>query len=262
MFYFSERVLNEIHDARLSSSTGTVNRGLGVRGLIFSHSRASAVSPGSSDQVEFGLKLARRSGRRISRDAWNVGGPGQVFDLIVHDLHVGIMPFLQFGRYGESSRTMGKVRAFWVYAEIQSIASGGSPLELIFVGSCDNLVNKIWNAEAEDRLKIGHSYPSGPGPVGRLLSWELQLENDESVRQDVADNEWWFGPPELGDEALFASQVTASAGRSPSGMRVMPHAGSAVAHSRELESSESLGMSGARLVILTCCLPGRSSLRR
>jgi len=209
MFYFSERALDEIHDGRLASSTMTSTGSLGpLSGLSYGRSRALAEMPGSSDQVDFALKRAKRSGRWVRRDGWSVQNAGEVFDITVSGLHVGIMPFMSFGEYGESQWDAGKVRAFWATATLPALAEDSSVLKLVLVGSRDNVVNKPWSGKDEDALQIGHSYPSDPGPVGRLLSWELALGDDESVQEDIRENDKWFGMPDPGEEALKASWMT------------------------------------------------------
>lgn len=85
---------------------------------------------------------------------------------------------------------------------------GNAKLKLVLVGSRDNVVNKLWNGPEEDSLQIGHDYPSDPGPVGRLLSWELGLGDDESVQEDIRETDKWFGAPKFGEEALKASWMT------------------------------------------------------
>lgn len=208
MFYFSERALNEIHDGRLATSTATSTGSFGLHGLSLGRSRAHAETPGSRDQVDFALKRARKSGRRIRRDGWSVQSAGEVFDLSVRNLSVGIMPFMSFGRHGEMERHSLKIRAFWATATLPPAAEGHAELKLIMVGSRDNVVNQPWSGPGEDTLQIGHDYPSDPGPVGRLLSWELELDDDESIQDDIHENEWWFGAPRIGEEALRASWMT------------------------------------------------------
>lgn len=209
MFYFSERALDEIHDGRLASSTSTSTGGFGPStGLSFGRSRALAEEPSSGDQVDFALKRAKRSGRRVRGDGWGVQNAGEIFDITVSDLHVGIMPFMSFGKRGESRRGARKVRAFWATATLPALADDNSALQLVLVGSRDNVVNKPWSGKEEDALQIGHSYPSDPGPIGRLLSWELALDDDESVQEDIRENDRWFGMPDPGEEALKASWMT------------------------------------------------------
>lgn len=211
MFYFSERALNEIHDGRLASSASTLTGGFALRGLSLGRSSAHSTTPSSGDQVNFALKRVRKSGRRIRRDGWDVQKAGEVFDVIVTDLHVGVMPFATFGRYGERERSGGKVRTFWAAGTLPAVAAGHSELSVILIGSLDNVVNRPWSGEDEARLRVGHSHASDPGPVGRLLSWELELEEEESVQADIRKNEWVFGAPGPGEEAVAASRITGRA---------------------------------------------------
>ncbi|MFF1538743.1 hypothetical protein ACFVWL_01615 [Microbacterium sp. NPDC058269] len=208
MFYFSERALNEIDDGRLATSTATSSGSLGLHGLSFGRSRALAESPGARDQVDFALKRARKSGRGIRRDGWSVQNAGEVFDLMTSDLHVGIMPFMSFGHHGEMEHHVSKIRAFWATATLPAAAEGQAGLKLIMVGSRDNVVNKPWSGAGEDGLEIGFDYPSDPGPIGRLLSWELELGDDDSIQKDIRESELWFGAPRDGEEALRASWMT------------------------------------------------------
>jgi hypothetical protein len=120
------------------------------------------------------------------------------------------MPFLRLGMYGESTRA-GKVRAFWATTVLEPVAPGEAPLDLILIGSRDNVVNKTWSTEAEEALKVGHSFPSEPGAVGHFLSWELQIAEDEHVRRQLEANDYWAGMPEPGEEARTASDQTARA---------------------------------------------------
>lgn len=185
MFYFSARALNEIDDARYSTSE-TISMGL-EKGLSLKHdSNITSESPGSSDRVSLALKKAIRSGRQVHRELCNIT-TGSIFDIVVHNLTVGVMSFLNFGQYRELPR-QNRVRVFWAQANI--LPSGrlrrkpGS--ELILIGSLDNVVNNSW-LDKENAVKIGHEYPSDPSVLSELLRDELELTDDDSVKQHIAN---------------------------------------------------------------------------
>lgn len=188
--HFSESALNEIDDARYSLSQ---ENSVGVTVKLLSLSRQKTTSldkPGAADVVDFALKRARRSGRKAIRDLRGVAGPGAVFDIEVADLRVGVMPFLYFGDYGEFLEGAGLVRVFWAQALVPPRRRGGkSSTELILLGSLNKVTNEPWSGTGESSLKIGFSYPSDPSVLSRLVSAELQLDSDPSVRKHIEDVE-------------------------------------------------------------------------
>ena len=208
MFYLSDRALNEVHDGRLVSSTGTSNGGIASSGLSVGRSRALTHSPSAAAQVDYALKRARKQKRRIAHDLWEIENVHGIFDVIVHELHVGIMPFMSFGNYGETPHKLGKVRAFWAHATLPPRQADGPEMELVLLGSRSNVADQAWGNETEDELKIGHGYPSSPDDLARVLSWELELDDDESVREAVSGYEQMMGLAPLGASARFAYEQT------------------------------------------------------
>jgi hypothetical protein len=168
--------------------------------------------PGSADKVDFALKQARRAGRPTWRNLHEVTGPGGVFDIEVTDLHVGVMPFAYFGCYGEGVRSRkGRVRVFWAQSlvPLRRRRIANSSRELILLGSLNRLINEPWSGEDESALKIGHSYPSDPSVLSRLVRTELQLE-DASVQGHI-DSVERFEVLAPGSYARFASAQTSRA---------------------------------------------------
>jgi hypothetical protein len=208
--YFSESALNEVDDARYTRSSGY---SAGFTGKLVSLTRETTVAlnqPGSADLVNFALARAQKAGRPTRHSAHDVTGTGTVFDIEVDDLHVGVLPFLYFGKYGEQSPA-GRVRVFWAQTVVSPRRrhSADSPRELILLGSLNKVTNKPWSGAHESALKIGHAYPSDPSVLSRLVCAELQLD-DASVRSHI-DTVERFETPEPGCYARFASQQTARA---------------------------------------------------
>lgn len=208
--YFSEPALNEIDDARFTISRES---SVGLTGKLVTLARQKTFllnQPGSADRVDFALKRARRAGRSVRRDLHTVTGPGGVFDIEVADLHVGVLPFARFGRYGEG---LGRehVRVFWaqVIVPTRRRNSVDSVRELILLGSLNKVTNEPWSGEDKSALKIGHGFPSDPSVLSRLVAMELQLE-DESVQREI-DSVDRFEAPRPGCYAEFASSQTARA---------------------------------------------------
>lgn len=209
--YFSESALNEIDDARYSL-TQESSAGLTVKFLtLYRQKTTSQDRPGSADIVDLALKRARRPGRKTVRDLHAAASPGTVFDIEVTDLRVGVMPFLYFGDYGEFLEGAGQVRVFWAQALVPPRWRGGkSSRELILLGSLNKVTNEPWSGTGESSLKIGFSYPSDPSVLSRLVSAELQLDSDPSVRKHIEDVEK-CEEHGTGCYAEFASQQTARA---------------------------------------------------
>ena len=208
--YFSEPALNEVDDARCTTS---VEKSAGLTGKLVTFTRQTTVSldqPGSADKVDFALRRARAAGRRAFHDLHAVTGPGMLFDIEVTDLHVGVLPFLYFGCYGEGLRR-GRVRVFWAQALVppRRRRSADSARELILLGSLDKVFNEPWSGDNKSALKIGHDYPSDPSVLSRLVRTELQLE-DPSVQAHI-DQVGRFEMFEPGCYARFASEQTARA---------------------------------------------------
>jgi len=209
MFYFSERALNEVCDTRLSTDSEATNGSVVGKWFSIGRSRSLSVKPGSNDQVDFVLKKIRQLHRKIARNLWKLDRPGSLFDVKVVNLHVGVMPFARFGGFGELTRNE-KIRAFWGETKMFQKDAMHSQVELILVGSLDNVVNGSWKTEEENELKIGHGYPSDPSHLGEYLSWELQLEDNEAVQEEIKRTDLASEP---GDEALAVSQFTERAFR-------------------------------------------------
>lgn len=208
--YFSVSALNEVDDARFTTSLEN-SAGLMSKLVTLTHQKSIVLDePGSADKVDFALKRARNAGRPTRHDLYDVTGPGSVFDIEVTDLHVGVLPFLYFGCYGEG-RARGSVRVFWAQALVppRRRPSARSSRELILLGSLDKVFNEPWSGEDKSRLKIGHDYPSDPSVLSRLVRAELQLE-DTSVRSHI-DRVDRLEVLEPGCYARFASEQTARA---------------------------------------------------
>lgn len=208
--YFSQRALNEIDDSR-HSAAATTRRGLAGCGATLSiETTVSVDQPGSADRVDFALKQARRAGRGTVRDIRRIPGQGTVIDIVVEDLHIGVMPFLSFGHVGERRRA-GRVRVFWAQTLIASRrpTSRKTVRELVLLGSLDNVVNQAWNGRLEAALKIGHAYPSDPSVLARLVRSELELAHPRV--DEVVDSVDRFEAVRPGRYAAFASSQTARA---------------------------------------------------
>ncbi len=208
--YFSEAALNEVDDARHTTSIGN---SAGLNSKLATLTRQTTVQlnqPGSADRVDFALKRARTAGRRTWYNLHDVTGPGGVFDIEVTDLHVGVLPFAYFGCYGELPGK-ARVRVFWAQALVSPRRRNSADLsrELILLGSLKRVFNEPWSGEDESTLKIGHNYPSDPSVLSRLVCAELQLE-DASVQNHI-DSVDRFEVLEPGCYARFASAQTARA---------------------------------------------------
>jgi hypothetical protein len=209
--YFSEPALNQVEDARSSTSVGS-SVGVTVKFIALTRQTTAMHQLGAADKVDSALKLARRAGRRTWRKLDDVTGMGSVFDIEVTDLHVGVMPFAYFGCYGEGARSRhGRVRVFWAQTLVPSQRkhAARSSRELILLGSLSRLMDEPWSGDDESALKIGHGYPSDPSVLSRLVRTELQLA-DQSVQShiDSVDRFEVLGP---GCYARFASTQTARA---------------------------------------------------
>ncbi|MGZ0151537.1 hypothetical protein ACXJJ3_31090 [Kribbella sp. WER1] len=201
--YFSVRALNEIDD---SEFTMTTTRGLGIAKVVsWSRQRSIEHRPGATDRVDFALSRARRK-RRVVRDVGKADHVGCIFDLTVKDLHVGTMPFLSFGLYGEGRAR--RVRTFWAHAEIpiKTRRVAGSCRDLVLLGSLDNVVNEAWNPSDEAELKIGHAYPSEPSVLSRIVRTELGLTDSTTAEHANEVDRWTARLP--GDLAEFARSQT------------------------------------------------------
>jgi hypothetical protein len=209
--YFSEPALNQVEDAR-SSTNAVTTVGLTAKFLTFNRQTSVLHQPGAAGKVDSALRLARRAGRRTWRKLDDVSDPMSVVDIEVNDLHVGVMPFAYFGCYGEGPLSRrGLVRVFWAQTLVPALRNraASSSIELILLGSLNRLTDEPWSGEDEAALKIGHSYPSDPSVLSRLVRTELQLE-DASVQDhiDSVDRFEALGP---GCSARFASAQTARA---------------------------------------------------
>jgi hypothetical protein len=211
MLYFSNRALNEIDDARHTSSTsGTAAVSGRVATLSATLSREDGTnldSPGSVDKVDFALeRCSRRDRRRVFHDVHSVTHDGCIVDVEVEELRVGVMPFLYFGDYGESEFHDRKVRTFWSYALVpgRRWRKPREARELILLGSLDNVVNGAWSLDQEKSLKIGYDYPSEPYVLARLIRAELVLTGD-SVQEHI---ESWDEACVPGALALSASEAS------------------------------------------------------
>lgn len=203
MLYFSQRALNEIDDVQYSSiSTKTVSV---TKGMSASKTtQISLDSPGSTDKVDFALRRVKKV-RRVHRRAHHLSTPGSIFDLMVSDLKIGVMPFLWFGDRGE--HMPDKVRAFWAQGLVPPprLRTSLGTYELILLGSLDNVVNESWVAQ-EDELTIAHAHPSDPSVLSMLVQKELGLTGDEIQKHVKRVREYEVF--EKGCYARFASKET------------------------------------------------------
>lgn len=206
MQYFSQRALNEIDDVHHTKSTTTNISATKVIGA----SKATHVNldiPASADKVDFALRRSKKR-RRIHHKIHQLPGRGTIFDIKSSDLKIGTMPFAMFGLRGEQMPE--KVRAFWgqTFVRPPRWRSTVGDHELILLGSLDNMVNNSW-VEHENELHIGHSHPSDPSVLCKLLQQELSLSDDdtqehvEKIQRDEAFEEGCY--------ARFASNETARA---------------------------------------------------
>jgi hypothetical protein len=210
--YFSEPALNEVDDARRTTSAEN-SVGIASRFVTLTRQTTALLSqPGSADKADFALKRARRAGRPVWRNLHDVTNPGSVFDIEVANLRIGVMPFAYFGCYGEAAhKHAGRVRVFWAQALVppRRKRSPDPARELILLGSLNRLINEPWSGQDESALMIGHGYPSEPSVLSRLVRTELQLQ-DASVQHHI-DGVDKFEALAPGCYAEFASAQTARA---------------------------------------------------
>lgn len=205
MLYLSERALAELDSHRITKTTSTK---LSLPFMSGGVSRESSRVSESSDRdlVRQGLRNARRLGRTILRDVWDVTVPGAILDLTVECLRIGIMPFSLFGEYGEDRRA-GRVRVFWGSAQIapgamRDVEASG---RLLLLGSLDNLRGQVL-PDAYSEHRIGFSFPSDPSSLSRLVKAELQLVG-EQVDEHIASVDEYEDVSE-GSAACFAFSQT------------------------------------------------------
>lgn len=185
MFYFSERALNELGTFAYSR-TVTTKWGL-PRWLSLGRETTITSEAGPVERVDLAVKKSRRR-RQVLRDLWDVTTSGSLVDATVHNLEVGVMPFLRFGDYGELEYVRGRARVFWAHASLppRPTASLRDTRELVVIGSIDNVVNGSWSRGREDTIMIGHEYPSEPSVLAELVRSELDINSPE-VEEHMSD---------------------------------------------------------------------------
>jgi hypothetical protein len=193
--YESARALHEIGDSRV---TQTVRR-LGLERVV-GVAVETTVEIGFTETVDRALRLGKLRRRRVLREPHRAARPGQLLDLRVHDLKVGVMPFLYFADSID-------LAAFWAHATVPSRNRKAAPLELVLVGSLDNLITRRW--EPRHPGEIGHDYPSDPAFLSRIVAAELGLSGP-AVDQHVHDYEDAY-ELKRGERAAFALGQTTRA---------------------------------------------------
>lgn len=199
MYYLSERGLAEIDDG---STTVTTSWETGVQRLFsLKRSHAEARTPSSAERVEQALRRARRL-RPVHRHLLDPVCAGQLIDVTIAHLDVGVMPFAYLGEhvdgpYGEW------VKTFWGHGFADRY-------EVMLLGSLDNVRGSVWADPTKEALmKIGHNYPSDPSTLSELVASELQLQGAD-VAGHVSSVQRWE-PVEPGQAAVFAREQTSRA---------------------------------------------------
>lgn len=195
MHYLSERALLDLDDGSRSTTT---TREFGVQKGISAQFGSSTVRvPSTGERLDSALRRIRH--RQVHTHLLDPVVRGQIVDLAVPLLEVGVMPFAYFGDrvngpYGEA------VKVFWGHGTLDRY-------EMTLLGSLDNVRSGHWaDPNAESALKIGHNFPSDPSVLSEIVASELALEGVD-IEEHVSSVRTfeWMGP---GEAARFALEQT------------------------------------------------------
>lgn len=201
-FYESDRALREIEDSRVAQTVEKFGLERILTGAV-----ETTIESGFTRNVDRALRMRRLSRRRrVLRDPRRAVREGQLIDVKVPNLAVGVMPFLYFADM-HGLEAPG-VAAFWAHATVAPRRRDrGRPLQVILLGSLENLPTRRW--QPWEYREMDHDYPSDPAFLSRIVATELRLSGP-AVAQHVQDYEDAF-EPEPGDRAEFAWQQTTRA---------------------------------------------------
>ncbi|GAB2497444.1 hypothetical protein GCM10027063_40880 [Promicromonospora xylanilytica] len=185
--YESTRALHEIENSRVTQTVRKFGLERIVTGAV-----ESTVEAGFTDNVDRALRVSKRRRRHVLRDPHQAGHQGQLLDVRVSSLGVGVMPFLFFAGRAHLS-------AFWAHSTVLG-RNKAAPRELVLVGSLDNLATRRW--QPRHLSEIGHDYPSDPACLSRIVAAELGLDGP-AVDQHIHDYEDAYFP-KPGERAQFA----------------------------------------------------------
>jgi hypothetical protein len=195
-FYESNRALREIEDSRVIQSVEK----FGLERVLMS-AVETTIESGFTRNVDRALRLRRIDRRRrVIRNPRRAVRKGQLVDMKVTNLAVGVMPFLYFADL-DGLEMPGAAVAFWAHATVESRRGNrGRPLQVVMLGSLDNLPTRRWSPWKPGEL--AHDYPSEPGFLSRIVAAELRLTG-AAVAQHVHDYEDAYEPGP-GERAEFA----------------------------------------------------------
>ena len=204
--YESSRALNEIESSRITQTVTTFGLSWILAGEF-----SRTVEPGFSHNVDHALRWARRRRRTILTNPWEAIHRGQLLDIRVRDLNVGVMPFLRFADV-EPGRHIS-IAAFLARATVspfQPTGRGDDDLHIVLLGNLDNVTRPRWQLPDV----VGHEFPSDPSFLSSIIAHELALSGP-MVRKHILDYEEVHNL-DRGDRATFAWQQTERAGKSRS----------------------------------------------